>query len=411
MNKKRENTNLSKIAIAVIDTGISDDYSQIISEKYEVIKEKTGTYSAILNSGSDCCGHGTEIINIINKTAEEDDRIDIISVKICDTKDAVDSKALTFALNYIFNNLNVNIINIGIGVTNIEDYEEMKSVCRKLKEKGVTIVSAFDDNGAISYPAAFYDVIGIDSYKEHSNSGITGVFNSIINVIFPTNYYSEYKCKSEEIHIKGNSYVSAYFSSAYARYILGYENVTAEEYINRISSKTIKYCIPKPFAKPNYSINRAIVFPFNNDALTLFSMKDILSFELVGAYDNKLSDNIGKNIGEISVKAFEDIDWDGFDTLILSCGNDVKASISNDLIEIIEDKCLNNNINIYAYENIINLNNTKKINPINNYALYSYAKRTKIDDEDADINIYTSMQNLFILKYPKIMFLTIIWVS
>ncbi len=66
-----------------------------------------------------------------------------------------DADHLILALNYIDENIDCKIINISLGITCSGNLSELKSVCDRLTNKGVLIVSAFDNSGICSYPAGF----------------------------------------------------------------------------------------------------------------------------------------------------------------------------------------------------------------------------------------------------------------
>lgn len=72
-------------------------------------------------------GHGTAIANIIHSIEK---RLKIINFKICNFDNEVTSQGLTAALTYIYENLDVDIVNISAGVTYIDDYFEMKDICQ-----------------------------------------------------------------------------------------------------------------------------------------------------------------------------------------------------------------------------------------------------------------------------------------
>lgn len=95
----------------------------------------------------DYIGHGTAVANIIYTI---NNNIDIICFRICDKTMEVDEEGLLFVLEYIYENINVDIINISLGAIHQFMYADLKEVCSKLYRKGIVIVSSFDNNGAIS---------------------------------------------------------------------------------------------------------------------------------------------------------------------------------------------------------------------------------------------------------------------
>ena len=66
------------------------------------------------------------------------------------------------ALVYIFEKVNCNLIHISAGVERLENFLDLYDIISKLVKKEVFIVAAFANNGAVSYPASFDNVIGVD---------------------------------------------------------------------------------------------------------------------------------------------------------------------------------------------------------------------------------------------------------
>lgn len=51
-----------------------------------------------------------------------------------------------------------------------------------------------------------------------------------------------------------------------------------------------------------------------------------LSYEIIGVFDEKLSGKVGQECFGYKVKSFDDIDWeDDFDTIILSCSDQLTS--------------------------------------------------------------------------------------
>lgn len=64
-----------------------------------------------------------------------------------------------------------------------EQIERLKFLCNKIKNQGTIIVAAYDNTGAISYPAYFESVIGVDSSpKVNKRYEYEFVMNSCVNI-------------------------------------------------------------------------------------------------------------------------------------------------------------------------------------------------------------------------------------
>jgi len=173
---------MRKMKIVVVDSGINIDTEAGKCVKFAyTIKRNPNTmeWEAVLEDSIDTFGHGTAVSNIIYGV---NSNVEFISVKIGDGE--IDEKGLVYALTYIFENIQTDLINISAGITYIYDCKELSNICQKLHNKGVIVVSAFDNDGAISFPAAFDTVVGVDVYNEFKDKEkIIFQKNSIVNLL------------------------------------------------------------------------------------------------------------------------------------------------------------------------------------------------------------------------------------
>lgn len=144
------------VKVLVIDSGVDLRHPSFVGVNIK-------TYDFIdtnlkLSEGNDTYGHGTAIASIIAKKKN----VEIVSVKLDDIENAVDEKQLVSLLKYIYANMQFDIINLSLGLNICED-EELFSLCEMFKRNNTVIVSAFDNLGSISFPAAFSNVIGVTS--------------------------------------------------------------------------------------------------------------------------------------------------------------------------------------------------------------------------------------------------------
>ncbi len=103
--------------------------------------------------------HGTAVCGIISANLPEN--VELFCFDIFDTEQKNMLCKLISALEFIYHNVKCDIINISLGVR--YPNENLEKICRKICDNNTTIVSAFDNAGAISYPAAYPFVIGVDT--------------------------------------------------------------------------------------------------------------------------------------------------------------------------------------------------------------------------------------------------------
>lgn len=147
----------SPVRIVIVDSGVSDAN---VSGCY--IRGDDGKLGVLPVVGDEI-GHGTAIYGIIHRhcpTAQ------FYSVKICKNDDKPHVSALIFALQYIRDNIDCDIVNLSLTVScsNYHDYiAPLKRICDELRAKGIIIVAAMDNSGALSFPAVFRNVISVIS--------------------------------------------------------------------------------------------------------------------------------------------------------------------------------------------------------------------------------------------------------
>lgn len=243
---------MDKIRIAIVDTGVSVSIRKCypVTESYEW--KKVGHDKKIVeNEGLDTFGHGTAIINIISSISKS---VEFINVKIADRK--VDSKGIVSALEFIYTHLDVDIINISAGVTELSNYHELDEVCRKLADKNILIISAFDKGGGVTYPAAFDKVIGVDVEKDvQSGNEITIAMNDIVNVRMPNTFHRTVWLNGEKALLKGSSFACAKITGIFANLLLKYQKkINIEEMLKQVMNEGKIYSDSQ--CKITYQVNK-----------------------------------------------------------------------------------------------------------------------------------------------------------
>ena len=153
-----------KVKVVIIDSGLYMEHPQVnnVVEGYRVCTCKNKI--VIDNNCRDGFGHGTAVYGIIRNYCKE---AKIVPVKIFeDDEDKADVNILIAALEYIYENISCDIINMSIGVSILKEKEQLYAICDKLVKKGIAIIAAYDNYGSISYPAEFDCVIGVSESVE-----------------------------------------------------------------------------------------------------------------------------------------------------------------------------------------------------------------------------------------------------
>ena len=197
-----------KIRIALIDSGINPTIrcAKAVVSSYALNKSNM-LWEINPTSLADFYGHGSAVASII---FSENSNIEIINFQLATDSINIDEEGLLFTLRYISENINVDLINISCGITYLYNYKLLDDICSSLYAKGILIISAFDNEGGISYPAALPSVIGVDVVNDYSQQKPNVIISSsIVNVIVPNKFYRTI-WGDKKVILKGTSFACGY---------------------------------------------------------------------------------------------------------------------------------------------------------------------------------------------------------
>ncbi len=338
-----------RIKVAIIDSGYEN-------ETYD------GVFMCLVNDNvvfekdvTDKLGHGTIVTNIIKDNIEN---VDFFIVKLFNDEEEISEELLNCALEYLEKNIKPDIINMSIGLTFCNDIEKLFSNCQKLKDSGSILVAAFDNNGAMSYPAAFDNVIGVDSdiscvsIKEHYY-----LENSPINIRAMGSIMRLKGRQGRMINVQGSSFATPYITVKIIRYMQEEGRRSFESILNMLKKEAVKVIVTPSNIEVElpFKINRAITFPYNKEIETLLMNDSSIEFDVCGIYDIKYMKNIGRKIyfkgKEIDIQSYKKINWDDeFDTLILGHTKEIEEFISDKIIRDIINNAKVHKKRIYSFD-------------------------------------------------------------
>ena len=291
---------MNKLEILIIDSGVNLNHPLFKDDQLKGFQFCCKNASSVnLNDKNidDSFGHGTAVYGIIRKTK---DFANITNIKIPDIENGnLYDQSLFEILEYIFENINSyhpDIINLSLGINMSENLKRLYYICSKLYDKGVVIVSAFDNAGAISYPAAFDCVIGVTSSKESRMSNeFTYIEDTIVNIAAFGNIQRLAWSSPDYIMMGGNSFACAHVTVQVARYMQ--KNITTfQGILKEFKDHAVKSYIPSsstPLRTRIFTEKRAVVFPFNKEIHSLIRFPNLLNFKIVDVYDSKYSARVG----------------------------------------------------------------------------------------------------------------------
>lgn len=346
---------MKRIKIGVIDTGVNDDSS---------IFHEIPVCTSVIQSAKSNTLHGTavcaQIINVCKN-------IELYLYSVFDEDYYINEKHLIEILNYIYINEKLDIINMSFGIVEPELKEEIEDICNKIYNNGTIIVSAFDNNGAMSYPACLPFVLGVSASDNiYPSSAFLCTYGSEVDIV-GSNALKKIKVDEQYVAVRGTSFVAPIITGTVAKIFIEkgkrYSISDIKGELENYSLKKIVYEEKVPFAKAPFKINKAIVLIANKENHALMRFCSDLPFEIIGFYDFKYFFNVGKNISQVAnlenetayiIKGIESICWDEeFDTVIFGHINRFADKIGKNKILNILEKCQQYNKSIFSYDSFL----------------------------------------------------------
>lgn len=349
------------VDIVVIDSGIelSHSYFENLIEDidgigvYENENDHTLFYN---NNYKDEIGHGTAISYIIKKKFP---KCKLFILKIFEKELSTDIEKLKFALDYINKNIDCKIIHISNGFTQWESNNEIFNLCYQLHSKGIIMVSAYNNEGKISYPAFYPFVIGVDSdtccrstdefiYVEDQHINVKSVlFSQRLPWIHNSNK-----------QVSGNSFCAPYITCIIYNIIqkgvgvLKYNDILEE--LRRKAKKIIgKKDTSQTSSSKLFQIQKAILFPLNKEIISMSRFLQMYSFQIEDIFDIKYLRNIHTNLNGFIINNYEYIDWESnFDTFIMGHMKTINELLNDDIQKMLIQKCIRYNKNIFGFDDL-----------------------------------------------------------
>ncbi len=351
---------MGKIHILIIDSGV--DNSSIKDGKE--INGFSYYQGRVEKNFRDQVGHGTAIYNIISKELKN---VEITNIRFFSAESNVSENDLIGVLNYIYENIECNIINMSMGINIVSQNQKLQSICDKLSDKGIILVSAFDNAGAYSYPAVYSNVIGVVSSPTcRKSTDFDFICDDKVNIAARGGTQKLLWKNSSIVISAGNSFACAYVTIQVAKImqmgITEKNDIILE--LQKISKKLYDTDIRsyRETMTPAFEIHKAILFPFNKEMHSIVRFSQLLKFEIEGIYDSKYLGRVGATIadllddvevGNYIIEDYKVIDWKRADTLILGHLDELSIVLNDDNIKkkLIDD-ALKNNLNIYSFDDL-----------------------------------------------------------
>lgn len=348
--------------IAIIDSGVKNSIQDEHIKKCITIEESLDGNGFIIKDGAeDHYGHGTAIFSIINKSCTN---TEFYIIKIFEDNDYLEESLLLKALEYIEQFLKVNIINLSLGLPICGEKEELYKICSRLVKNGVILISAFDNSGTISYPAAFDCVIGVKSGTSClKTTDFEYVEDSYVNLGAKGGIQRVAWTQPPYLMIGGNSFAAAHVTAMAVKFVQeGAENT--KEVLDCFKSIAKKCFTARKAVVPDQKmkIEKAAIFPFNKEMHSLVRFRELLDFEITGIFDTKYSAKIGTDVAHIlndssvvsqKIQNIDEIDWSLYDTIILGHTDELERNLGERFNkQYIIEQAVKNHVFIYSFDEI-----------------------------------------------------------
>lgn len=353
----------------IVDSGVSYNHPLIDRNHlsgFSLIINKDGTVDRKADF-NDQYGHGTAIYHILQGLKDD---VNFINIRIASIEnEGIDEDALLAALTYVEEKCDADVINLSLGTTICNQNNKLYDICKKFDEKGTVILSAFDNDGSISFPAAFDCVIGVVSLDEcKKNDDFVYIEDSCINIAGKGNIQRLAWTEPQTVFMDGNSFACAHATKQTLKFMLrgvsGRRNILDCFRSVALAEYNIK---PKyPVIKKDFSEwKRAAIFPFNKEMHSLIRYSECLPFEISNVYDLKYSGHVGgtttaimhdNSVKSITVENIHDINFDSFDAFIFGHFAELERLVDDTLRKSLLDNLKNHGKKVFSFDDVSQLN-------------------------------------------------------
>lgn len=326
----------------------------------------------------DTLGHGTAVADALIKNAGEG--TEIYCIRICFDEMETDIACMIKALEIVGSyEPSFDMAVISSGITCPDQYDALREKIGELERKGILIFSAFDNEGAISWPAAFHNVVGTAVYESRTMP-VRVIRHNEVNLYLPLQYYRLKWVNPASIIISGSSFANAVVAGKCARWMRENAVKADMEGVLAFLAQELGAELEEghAYAPESWSrgtefvgkIKKTIVFPWNKEMHALARFSDMLSFSIHGFYDMKYNFNIGKSVGEAIqnekderiVQNIDLLDWnDDFDTVICGHCEEIYQMTKRDFRMEIVEKCKKHGKRLYVLDKEVESKRTENI--------------------------------------------------
>lgn len=353
------------LRIGIIDSGIMSNHPAFDKSIIKGIGLNIDSNGNVYETQNyeDEIGHGTAVYYLISKNIKQ---ADIVNIKIYRKNRSVSQLEFERYLEFIYNHYYFDVINISMGLTTVRSTQRLQNICHLFYNKKTVIVSAFDNFGAVSFPAALNYVIGVDSAPIIEGNNPIILENNIVNIIGKSTYQKVAWVNPTYNVIKGTSFTCGEITAWIAKMIIAEGKDTVIKRF-QLDQKIIN---DNCFNKIKFKIKHAAVFPFNKECHAIANYEHYLDFKISDYYSLKITGQVGRKISQVIpwcendrvIKNIDDIFWNDFDTLIIGHTDYLeKLSKKTGIKEHLIETALRKNKNVFLFDYLKEFEQNKNV--------------------------------------------------
>ncbi len=360
MNKERI---ILPLRVGIIDSGIYEFNLKIM--KYVKKISSLNNDEKIIDE----IGHGTAIADLITRDLNTEE-IELYIYKLFEKEFSAEVKYFERIIEMAIGD-NVQILNCSLGTIDPTAKYELDSVIKKATDKGIIIITAWNDEGYTTYPANFERVISVKSGDQKSQTEWYWEKNKHPHYIFRGTKQRVNWKDGNQIFIGGSS-IAAALCTRHISYEIIKNNLKLsfseiEKHLQKNSKKKIEINLDRsPLIKWNCfnaKIKKVGLYPFNKEMHGFVRFRKNLNYDIGWIADLSKSKNAGKSTSEILLNCNEDIyinaglpeDHYDIDTLIIGYLNKVAEAAGKDLLNEALGYAFEKKINVFSFLPPVNL--------------------------------------------------------
>ncbi len=354
--------------VVVIDSGLNCHEALkgiLIKECWDVKQNGDGNSVSIskvvVDDIPDTIGHGTSVTSILYNY---DHMTEFTIIRAFGVEEELSPQILQDVLIFVLDKIACDIINLSCGCEEFEHVSALSEICRKIEQRGTIIVAAYSNAGAMTYPAAFNKVIGVDySLSCFKAKDFFYYENSQINVRgmgYPQRLPTQVGKYTMQA---GSSFVVPHIVGVIIRNLnnekCSYD--TACSILKRNAKQITCFSAVKK-EESVFNIKQACIVPYTKESDVLMRFAGLLNFKIGNVlspryYLPRSRQLLQKNENDqFQITSYENYDWEsaGDDTIIIGHIHLLSRALGMNLKKEILGKCLRYHKNVYLFDTVDN---------------------------------------------------------